>query len=255
MKSITSMLLLAMFFFIVMTSAQENANQSQKVLFITSNQATYGDSDKKTANHFGEIVLAYDVFTKAGYEIDIVSPKGGSIPVGYFDDSNTVQRAYYSDSNFMERLEQTLHPTEVTASNYVAVYYSGGGAAMFGVPSNTSIQKISEEIYNNNGILSAVCHGTAGITQLKSSTGDFLFAGKKVSGFPDAFERKDAPYFKTFPFSIEAEIIKHGGDFVYSKKGWDGLFVIDGRIITGQDPTASALVAEQVVLTLKSINN
>ena len=53
----------------------------EKILFVTSNQHTYGNTNKNTANHFGEIVLAYDVFIKNGYNVDFISPKGGAIPI------------------------------------------------------------------------------------------------------------------------------------------------------------------------------
>lgn len=224
----------------------------QKILFITSNQHTYGNTKINTANHFEEIVLAYDVFKKAGYNIDIVSPKGGAIPIGYIKTSNPIQKKYLYDEYFMNVLEHTKNVNEINENDYVAVYYSGGGSAMFGVPQNKTIQKIVSRIYNKNGIISAVCHGTAGIADIKNKQGNYIFKNRKITGFPDAFERKDGAYFKTFPFSIEEKVKLNGGIFEYSKKGWDGFYLVDGRLVTGQDPTSSALVAKKVVELIKS---
>ena len=152
----------------------------------------------------------------------------------------------------MDALETTKKPNEIRASDYKAVYYGGGGAAMFGVAENEAIQNIVMELYEqHNGIVSAICHGTAGIVNLKTQDGAYLFAGKKVNGFPDVFERKDAEYYKTFPFSIQEIINERGGDFHFSEEGWDGFYQVDGRLITGQDPSAAATVAEKVIETLQ----
>lgn len=229
----------------------ENQNRD-RILFIVSNAHYYGNSKINSANHFAEIVLAYDVLDRSGYSIDFVSPQGGAIPLGYIYTSDSVVKKYLYDGAFMDLLENTNKPSEITCQDYQAVYYSGGGSAMFGVPENEGIQKIVMNIYEKNGgIVSAVCHGTAGIVNLKQSDGSFLVADKLVNGFPDLFENKDDDYFKEFPFSIEEAITQHGGIFKFSEEGWDGYTQTDGRLITGQDPTSSALVAQKIVDALK----
>ncbi|MEM9077005.1 MAG: type 1 glutamine amidotransferase domain-containing protein [Bacteroidota bacterium] len=226
---------------------------ADRILFIVSNQDTYGNSTINAANHFAEIVFAYDVFKKAGFIIDFVSPEGGAIPIGYLNTSDALEKQYLYDFEFMELLKNTLRPEQVNAKKYKAVYYGGGGAAMFGVPENETIQKIAMTVYEeNNGIVSAICHGTAGIVNLKTKDGKFLYEGRNVNGFPDLFENKEAAYYQEFPFSIEQTIQDRGGNFSYSKEGWDNYFVLDERLITGQDPTAAASVAENVIKTLKT---
>ena len=236
-----------------LTSKQvETQNTKGKVLFIVSNAQYYGQSDISTANHFSEIVLLYEVLVKAGYLVDFVSPEGGAIPLGYLDTSNETIKKYLYDGTFMDMLEHTKKPSSINAGDYQAVYYGGGGSAMFGVPENEAIQKIAMKVYEEqNGIISAVCHGTAGIVHLKTKDGKYLVDGKKVNGFPDKFENRKGRYYQEFPFSIEQIIQEHGGDFKYSKEGWDGFFQVDGKLITGQDPTGAATVAEKIVEALK----
>ena len=240
---------------LAISESKENINSS-KILFILSNASFYGDSKIKTANHFSEIILPYDEFVKAGYTVDFVSPKGGAVPIGYLDDSNETQKRYLANKEFMQLLKTTKSPKEINTSNYIAVYYGGGGAAMFGVPENKAIQNISMKVYEeNNGIVSAVCHGSAGLAHLKTKEGKHLVAGKKVNGFPDKFERMDDAYYATFPFSIEQKLKEHGGDFKYSVEGWDDFSIADGRLITGQDPTAARSVAKKVIETLNTLKN
>ncbi|MDO5981264.1 type 1 glutamine amidotransferase domain-containing protein [Flavivirga spongiicola] len=235
----------------ILIGCKTSPKKHDKILFIVSNQHTYGSTNLNTANHFSEIVLAYDVFKKRGYKIDFVSPKGGAIPIGYLKTSDSIQKKYLYDTDFMNLLKNTLHPKVINPVDYKVVYYSGGGAAMFGVPENKEIQHISKTIYENKGVVSAICHGTAGIVNLKLSNGKFLYEGKQVNGFPDVFENKTASYYKTFPFSIEEVIKNNGGKFIYSKEGWDNHYVVDGRLVTGQDPSASTSVAQKVLELLE----
>lgn len=265
MKHIWTLLLLCGLFFNCAESTSDNSktNSGQEtveiekvvgqILFIVSNQHTYGTTHINAANHFAEIVLAYDVFKKAGYQIDFVSPEGGAIPIGYLNTSDPVEKSYLYDFEFMNKLKNTKKPVEINSKGYQAVYYGGGGAAMFGVPENQQIQEISRAVYEENGgVVSAICHGTAGIVNLKTMDGKFIYQGKKVNGFPDLFENKEGRYYQEFPFSIEQAINERGGNFSYSEEGWDNYHVSDGRLITGQDPTAAASVAQLVIETLQS---
>lgn len=228
--------------------------QEVKVLFVVSNADHYGDSDISTANHFAELVYPYEVLKEAGYTVDFMSPEGGAVPLGYFDPADSLLKSYMYDCNFMNLLKETLSPGMVDPSQYAAIYYGGGGAAMFGVADNQEIQKIAEYIYQKNtGIVSAVCHGSIGIANLKDSAGDFLVSGKKINGFPDIFENKEAKYYQEFEHSVEGLLKLRKADFKYSEEGWDGYYQVDGRIITGQDPTAAAKVAELIIQKLESI--
>jgi putative intracellular protease/amidase len=230
----------------------KEASKAKKILFVTSNQHTYGNTRLNTANHFEEIAVAYDIFIKNGYVVDFVSPSGGAIPLGYIQTSSSIQKEHLYNPAFMSLLKNTLKPEQVDAGDYKAVYYSGGGAAMFGVAENKGIQEIAGRIYEGGGVISAVCHGTAGIAHLKGRDGKPIFAGKKVTGFPDIFEDTKAEYYKTFPFSIDKEISKNGGNFVYSTKFGDNFHIADGNLITGQDPSATASVARKVVETIQA---
>lgn len=224
-----------------------------RILFVVSNATHYGDSDIKAANHFGEIVHAYKEFKQAGFHIDFVSPKGGPVAIGYIN-SDSILQAYLFDQAFIGLLGNTKRPDQIRAMDYKAVYYPGGGAAMFGTHNDSGLLKIAADIYENKGIVSAVCHGTAGIANIRLNNGQFLVWDKRVNGFPDLFENKDREYFKQFPFSIQEQIVRNGGMFSYSKDGWDGFLEIDGRVITGQDPTSAAPVAKAIIKALNDRN-
>ncbi|WP_350292000.1 type 1 glutamine amidotransferase domain-containing protein [uncultured Croceitalea sp.] len=228
------------------------ANRKYKVLFVTSNAKYYGDSDIETTNNFPEIVYAYHEFVKAAVDIDFVSPKGGQVPIGYIHSSDSILQQYLLDDILSQKLKNTFSPDEIETNNYVAIYYVGGGSAMFGVPENKQIQKIARIILEKEGgILFAICHGTAGITTIKTKNSDFAISNHKITGFPNSFEDTSATYYKEFPFAIDDAVTESGGSFKYSDEGWDGYVVVDRNIITGQNPTSASLVAKEIIEKIK----
>jgi len=228
--------------------------QDKKILIVLSNAGYYGSSEIMTSNHFSETVVPYDEFVKAGYKVDLVSPQGGRVPIGYINTSDSVMAQYIHDHNFMDQIEHTKKPAQINTSEYIAIFYSGGGAAMFGVPENEALQKIAMAIYEQSGgVVSAICHGTAGLVNLKTNDGKYLVKGKSVNGFPDLFENMEGEYYKQFPFSIEETIRDRGGRFVFSKQGWDEHYIIDGRLVTGQDPSSAKVLARKIIEVLASM--
>ncbi|WP_316822582.1 nuclear transport factor 2 family protein [Pedobacter gandavensis] len=225
-----------------------NTNKSgRNILFIVSNAHYYGNSNLVTGNSFSEIVNAYHTFKTAGYTVDFVSPKGGSIPLAYINTSDTLQKQYLFDPDFMYAMKNTRKPEEIDSKNYKVVHYIGGGAAMYDVPENKEIQTIALKVYEENkGIISSVCHGTAGIVNLKTTDGHYLVAGKKISGYPDSYEKQDGDYFKHFPFLIQKTIEERGGIFKFSAPNVSHVET-DGRIVTGQNFQSSSGVALKII--------
>ncbi|WP_350291904.1 type 1 glutamine amidotransferase domain-containing protein [uncultured Croceitalea sp.] len=235
-------------------NSRVDSKEKQAVLFVVSNAHYYANTDIPTGNSFSEIVNAYDVFKKANYAIDFVSPKGGAVPLTYINTSDQMSKKYLYDTHFMNALKNTKSPSEIDASNYKAVQYIGGGAAMFGVPENKEIQTIAMDIYEKyKGVLSSVCHGTAGIVNLKTKDGKYVVDGKSVSGYPDDYENKAAPYFKTFPFLIKKTIEERGGNFKFSERGKFTL-AVDGRLVTGQNFQSSKPVSLKIIELINAMN-
>ncbi len=219
----------------------------KKILFIVSNAHFHGNSTVSTGNSFAEIINAYHTFVSSGYTVDFVSPEGGSIPLAYINTSDTLQKQYLYNPDFMYAVGHTLSPKEIDYTNYRAVHYIGGGSAMYNVPENKAIQRIALQVYEENqGIISSVCHGTAGIVHLKTKDGNYLVQGKRISGYPESYEKQDAEYFKQFPFLIQKTIEERGGTFKFSAQDVPHVET-DGRIITGQNYQSSSGVAQKII--------
>ncbi|MGH8036799.1 MAG: type 1 glutamine amidotransferase domain-containing protein [Stenotrophomonas sp.] len=232
--------------------AAANARRAgqERVLFVVSSTKLHGSSALPASVSFGEVVHAWDTFHAAGYAVDFVSPDGGDVPILDAYVSDDVE-ARLKDARIMTGLRNTATPDQIEPARYRAVYYVGGSNAMYGVPENAALQRIALHVYERNGgVVSAVCHGTAGIVNLTLAGGQSLLAGKRITGFPEQHEDRDAAYFREFPFLMGKTVTARGG--VFSAIDAEDPYVqVDGRVVTGQNYASARPVAEAVVEVLR----
>lgn len=207
----------------------------RQVLLAVSNADVMPGTRLGAGNSFAELTHAYTAFREAGYGVQFVSPEGGAVPLAYIDTSNPEHKARVYDRDFMWALANTRRPEDVDAGEYAALMYIGGSAAMFGVADHPGLKALAVRIYEQQGgIVSAVCHGSAGLVNLTLSDGTALVSGKRVTGYPDAFENMDSAYYKTFPFSIEQRLRARKGLFGQGARNTSHV-EIDDRLITGMN--------------------
>ncbi len=225
----------------------------ERILFIIASSKVHGTSRIPASISFDETVDAWDTFHAAGYAMDFVTPDGGDVPIldNYV---SAVVAPRLKDERIMAPLRNTLTPAQVDPGRYRAVYYVGGSNAMYGVPEHPVLQRIAMHVYERNGgVISAVCHGTAGIVNLKLTNGQYLVSGKRISGYPEEDEDQDAPYFKQFPFLIRQTVETRGGTFRVVDS-YDPHIEVDGRVVTGQNVVSATPVAQAVVEVLRKLD-
>lgn len=222
----------------------------RQVLLAVSNVGTMPGTQLSAGNSFAELIHAYAAFRDAGYGVQFVSPEGGAVPLAYIDTRDPEHKARIYDGDFMWALANTRKPEDVSAGDYAALMYIGGSAAMYGVADHPGLRALATRIYEQQGgIVSAVCHGSAGLVDLALSDGTPLVSGKRVTGYPDAFEDKGAPYYKTFPFSIEQRLQERKGLFRYGARNSSHVEV-DGRLITGMNWQSTRDVVKAIIRQL-----
>ncbi len=227
--------------------SQPGDAQKGQAIIAVSNANFQGDSDLAAGNSFSEVVVAYDGYKKAGYHVVFLSPKGGRIPLAYINPSDSLQLHYLYDTDFMYAIKNTKKPSDINPDNFDIIQYTGGSAPIYDIPQNEEIQKIAMHIYEkNNGVIAAVCHGTACIVNLKTSDGKYLVNGKKVNGYPDSHENKTLPHYQHYPFILETVLKERGGKFKHSKIG-EPYMEVDGRLITGQNYLSSEMVTKKSI--------
>ncbi|WP_111859360.1 type 1 glutamine amidotransferase domain-containing protein [Acinetobacter sp. CFCC 10889] len=233
-----------------------SAQNKGKILVVMTNHSKYPTRKDTTGLWVTELTHFYDVARKAGYDMDFVSPNGGAVPLDersqkwiYMDKE---ARAHLADPAFMSRLNSTLKPTDVKASNYKAIYFTGGHGVMWDFPNNPELTGLAEQIYRQGGVVSAVCHGVAGVLALKDEQGQPLIGNRKVTGFSNREEVLSGMK-KQVPFSLEDQLKSKGAKYSEGFLPFTSFVVVDDRIITGQNPQSPREVGEEVVKKLSTM--
>lgn len=252
MKRLLSILLAAcllVFSFSAQAAAPKgDSKMPKKVLFVVTSHGELGDTGKPTGYFLSEVTHPWSEVSRE-FEIDVVSPKGGKSPVTGFDLDDPINRKYWEDEAWQKKMDHTLTPAQVNPDDYAAIYYAGGHGAMWDLPDNKEIAAIAEKIYANGGVVAAVCHGPAGLVNLKREDGKYLVDGKKFDSFTDEEEKLNGSQ-DIVPFMLQSKLQERGGIFDGAKP-WCDHVVVDGRLVTGQNPQSALDLGKKLVETIK----
>lgn len=232
-------------------SPARQALGDKKVLIVISAHAKYEGHDEPTGYWLSEITHFYHVMARHGIPMDIASPGGrpGVMDPRSDDMDDPLNASFWNNPKLREQLEQPLDPASLKAEDYAVIYFAGGHGTMWDFTDSEPLAKLAAQIYEGHGIVSAVCHGPAGLVNVKLSDGTYLVKDKKVTGFANAEEfligKKDM-----VPYLLEDKLKEIGGDYSESFIPFRPYAVADGRLITGQNPFSTKEVAELVVRAL-----
>jgi putative intracellular protease/amidase len=221
-----------------------------KVLIVLTSHDTLGKTGKETGFYLPEVSHPVAVFDRAGFIAEYVSPKGGKAPMVGADLDDPVNQAFLSDSAKMAQVENTLTPAQVDPAEYAAIFYAGGHGTMWDFPDNEAIAQIAATIYEQDGVVGTVCHGPAGLVNLKLSNQEYLVAGKTVSCFTKE-EEIAVELDNVVPFFLEAKLTERGAT-VDKAPNFQEKVVVSDRLVTGQNPASATGVAEQMVKLLQN---
>ncbi|WP_374580860.1 type 1 glutamine amidotransferase domain-containing protein [Pseudoduganella sp.] len=217
-----------------------------RVLAVVSSAAHFPGSTKKAGFELTELARAYYVFQASGFEVEIASPQGGRPPERIdTDDMGDADYAFLNDADAQRKLQATVRLAEVDPARYSAVYFVGGKGAMFDFPGNADIARIVASMAARGGVLGAVCHGPAALLG--------VVAGRRMTGFTndeELFLMKDAR--QRLPFLLEDRARALGAKFSAAPK-YVGHVVVDGKLVTGQNPWSTWATAEEMVKALGAV--
>ncbi len=224
---------------------------SKKVLFVVTSHGELGKTGEATGYYLGEVTHPWAVLADAGYEIDFVSPKGGKSPYYGNTPDDKINERFLADKYYQNKIQNTMKPSEVNPNQYVGILYAGGHGAMWDFADNKELAIIAQKIYEKNGVVSAVCHGPAGLVNIKLSNGKYLVDGKKINAFTNE-EEIAVKLENVVPFSLESTLIERGAKF--EKSGlWQTHVAVDERVVTGQNPQSAHAVGEAVLKELQKL--
>lgn len=222
----------------------------KRVLHVVTNRAHYASPDQPTGLWLSELAHAYDVFASRGFEQRLVSPKGGPTPLEprslKWPHLDSATKAWWRKPSREKLLAETARPDEVDASDYDAIYFTGGHAVMWDFPDDAGLQALTRAIFERNGVVASVCHGYCGLLNTRLSDGRLLVEGRRLTGYSWA-EEMLAGVAKKVPYNADAEMRRRGARY---EKGWlpsMSNVVVDGRLVTGQNPASAQATATAVV--------
>lgn len=226
---------------------------SKRVLHVVSNVAHYADPSEPTGLWLSELTHAWDIFAAKGYAQRIVSPKGGVSPLEpralKWPLLDASAKAWLADKARMSLLSATARPSDIDPADYDAIYFTGGHAVMWDFPNDEGLQRITRAIWDHGGIVSSVCHGYCGLLNVKLSDGSLLVAGKRLTGFSWT-EEVLAGVLKKIPYNAEKEMKRRGALYEKAFVPFVSHVVVDGRLVTGQNPFSAKATAKRVAALL-----
>lgn len=221
----------------------------KKILIAVTSHSQYAKVHRATGLWLGEFVHFYEQFPADKFHIDVASPRGGKIPLdpksvkpGAMD---SVVRVFSTDHTKMRLLENTLVSSEVLQNNYDAIYYAGGHGAMWDFPDEKNFQHIAKNIYESGGVVSAICHGVAGLLNIQLSNGSYLVANRSMTGYSNREEFFGGTK-NLAPYSLQDELRKRKADYSCSFIPFVPHVKVDGTLITGQNPFSTKALAKKV---------
>ncbi|TDR93968.1 type 1 glutamine amidotransferase domain-containing protein [Enterovirga rhinocerotis] len=228
-----------------------------KVLMVLTSHDTLGDTGRKTGFWLEELAAPYYVFKEAGAEITLASPKGGQPPLDPKSDEPMFQtdltRRFSADAAAQAQLARTVRLDSVDQADFDTVFYPGGHGPMWDLAEDETSIRLIESFVAAGKTIALVCHAPGVLHRVRNADGTPFVEGRRVTGFTNS-EEKAVGLEEVVPFLVEDELVSLGA--IFSKvKDWGVQTVVDGRLITGQNPGSSADAAEALVTALGRAGN
>ena len=219
-----------------------------KILMVLTSHDQLGNTGRKTGFWLEEFAAPYFVFRDAGVDLTLASPKGGQPPVDPKSDlpenQTPAMARFKKDATAQKELSQTVNLTDVKAEDFDTVFYVGGHGPLWDLAESPVSIALLESFYNSGKPIALVCH-SPGVLRHVTYKGEPLVKGKRVTGFTNG-EEEAVKLTKVVPFLVEDELLRLGATFE-KLANWQPFSIVDGRLITGQNPASSTSAAEALL--------
>lgn len=222
---------------------------TKRILIAVTSHDKKGTTGEATGAYLAEITHPLEVFTKAGFAVDFVSVRGGRVPLDGVERKDPINAAFLDDVAAVDKLHASAAPGDIDAGKYDAILFAGGHGTMWDFPDEPTLPKIAAAIYDAGGVVGAVCHGPAGLVNVRLGSGQLLVAGKRVAAFTNEEERA-VGLVEVVPFLLADKLTERGA--VHDPApSWQKHVITSERLVTGQNPASAAGVAEAMVELLE----
>jgi putative intracellular protease/amidase len=223
----------------------------KKVLIVLTSHAELGDTGNKTGFWLEELASPYYAFFDAGWQTVLASPLGGLPPVDPTSEAEQWQtpssRRFTADQDAMSALQHTLVLENVEGEQYDAIFFPGGHGPMWDLARDCSVAGLVAGFMAAGKPVGAVCHGPAALVGAVNTAGEPVVKGQRVTGFTNG-EEAGVGLTDVVPFLLADKLAELGARYT-SGPDWETHVVVDGSLVTGQNPASSEATA-QALMTL-----
>jgi putative intracellular protease/amidase len=223
-----------------------------KILMVLTSHDQLGNTGRKTGFWLEEFAAPYFVFRDAGVQLTLATPNGGQPPIDPKSDlpenQTDAMARFKKDAAAQTALSQTAKLADMKSQDFDTVFYVGGHGPMWDLAESADSIALLESFYNSGKPIALVCH-SPGVLRHVTYKGAPLVKGKRVTGFTNG-EEEAVKLTYVVPFLVEDELLRLGAIFE-KVVDWEPFHVVDGRLVTGQNP-ASSTGSAQALLQLLS---
>jgi putative intracellular protease/amidase len=219
-----------------------------RILMVLTSHDTLGDTGLKTGIWLEEFAAPYYIFRDGGVSLTLASPKGGQPPIDPKSDLPENQTAatkrFKQDDVAKKAFANTVQLSDVRAEDFDTIFYPGGHGPLWDLAEDPISIALIESFYNSGKYIAFVCHAP-GVLHRVTHKGSPLVKNKHLTGFTNA-EEEAVKLTKVVPFLVEDELTRLGALFEKAPN-WQSYAVVDGLLITGQNPASSEAVARALL--------
>ena len=232
-----------------------------KVLMVLTGSDTWTMKDgtpHPTGFWMEEFVRPHRTFTQAGFDVSIATPQGRIPtldPLSLSLDFNNNDRAVVDELEaYIASLKLELENTEVLAdvdpADYDVMFIVGGHGPMQDLAVDPDIGRlIGAFLGDDSKTLAAVCHGPASFLSAHDADGNWLFKGRRLTGFSNE-EETMATFAGNAPWLLE-DRLRLAGAIYESGPAYQPRAVVDGNLVTGGQNYSAQAAADAVMQVLK----
>jgi putative intracellular protease/amidase len=223
-----------------------------KVLMVLTSHDKLGDTEHKTGFWLEELAAPYYVFKDKNVEVVLASPLGGQPPLDPKSDEVDFQtestKRFKLDTDAQQQLATTLLLSSIDIADYDAVFYPGGHGPLWDLVEDSTSIALIENAVKQDKVLGLVCHAPGALKHAKNADSTSVVKGRKVTGFTNG-EEDAVQLTDIVPFLVEDMLIANGADYAKADD-WHPFAQVDGKLVTGQNPASSELVAHKMLALL-----
>ena len=226
--------------------------KGRRALIIATSHDTLGDTGKKTGVFASEMTAPYYAFLDAGMEVDVVSIKGGAIPVEPMSVKWPLKSEYddrfLQDKDLRQKVGAAKSVGQVDGAQYDAVFLAGGWGAAFDFEQSPELGQLLLQAEDASAVIGGVCHGPLGLLAARRGNGQPLVNGRSLTAVTDK-QVKELGITHT-PRHPERDLRAAGARFESSTRFRDifaSHVTVDGRLVTGQNQNDGAETADRMM--------